>query len=78
MTNEKLILETLANQTERLADLQYALAGLTALVESRLPGLSAEQKATLQSGMEIQKKDAEVLKAGAERLRQAVIMLSLA
>ena len=72
MINEKLILETLANQAERLADLQYALAGLTALVESRLPGLSPEQKATLQSGIEIQKKDSKALKFEAERLRLAV------
>lgn len=72
MINEKLILETLANHTERLASLQMTIAGLTALVESRLPGLSPEQKATLQSGIELQKKDAESLKSGAERLRQAV------
>ena len=72
MINEKLILETLANQTQRLADLQMHIAAITALLESRLPGLSPEQKATLKSGIEIQKKDAESLKAGAEQLRQAV------
>jgi hypothetical protein len=53
MINEKLILETLANHTERLADLQMALADLTALVEPRLPNVTPEQKATLQNGIEI-------------------------
>ena len=72
MINEKLILETLANHTGRLADLQMALAGLTALVESRLPSLTPEQKATLQSGIEIQKKDAESLRLGADNLRRAI------
>lgn len=70
--NEKLILETLANLSQRAADLQYALAGLTALIESRLPGLSPEQKYTLQKGIEIQKKDAEVLKSAVEPLRKAL------
>jgi hypothetical protein len=53
MVNEKLILEALANHTDRLADLQMALAGLTALVESRLPNLTPEQKERLQKGIEI-------------------------
>jgi len=70
--NEKLILETLATLTQRSADLQYALAGLAALVESRLPGLSPEQKDVIRKDIEIQKKDAETLKSGAERLRQAL------
>ena len=48
------------------------LAGLTALVESRLPSLTPEQKATLQSGIEIQKKDAESLRLGADNLRREI------
>ena len=48
------------------------LAGLTTLVESRLPSLTPEQKAALQSGIEIQKKDAESLRLGADNLRRAI------
>ena len=72
MINEKLILETLASHTGRLADLQIALAGLTALVESRLPNLTPEQKETLQKGVETQKKDSESLRLGADSLQRAI------
>ncbi len=70
--NEKLILETLANHTDRLAGLQYAIAGLTAVIESRLPNLSTDQRETLQKSVEIQKREAETLKSGAEHLRQVL------
>jgi len=70
--NEKLILETLANLTKASADLQYALAGLTALVESRLPGISPEQKAMLRNEIEKQKKDAETLRRSVEPLQEAL------
>lgn len=70
--NEKLILETLGHHTERMADLQLTIAGLTALVISRLPNLSPEQIKSLQNDVEIQKKDAEILKSGAIRLREAL------
>lgn len=70
--NEKLIHETLANHTERLADLQMNLAGLTALVISRLPNLSPQEKESLQSAVDLQMKDAETLKRAVEPLREAL------
>jgi flagellar biosynthesis/type III secretory pathway M-ring protein FliF/YscJ len=66
--NEKLILETLANHTKRLAGLQLAIAGLTALVISRLPNLSPEQIEILKNDIETQKKDSEALQSAGEQL----------
>jgi hypothetical protein len=72
MINEKILIETLANHTERLADLQQAFAGLTSFVESRLPNLSSEEKEMLKNGVKAQMSDAEALKDGVKNLRQAL------
>jgi hypothetical protein len=55
-----------------LADLQQALAGLTAFVESRLPNLSPDEKEMLKKGIKTQMSDAEALKDGVKNLRQAL------
>ena len=57
MINEKTIIETLANQTERLASLQETLAAFIALVESRLQNLSPQEKEMLKKGVVALKSD---------------------
>ena len=70
--NEKLILETLANHTERISILQENLAGLLAVVESRLPDLSQEQKVTMKNQIDAWMKDASDLKTAVKPLREAL------
>ena len=50
MINEKVIVETLANNTKSIAGLQSVLAGFSELLASGLPNLSPEQQATLRKG----------------------------
>jgi hypothetical protein len=69
--NEKQILETIANMMDRIACLQLALAGLTALVASRLPELSQEEKDGLQKGA-TQQNDANGLQSLVNSLRNQI------
>ena len=76
MTNEKLILETLVDHAERLADLHQAIAGLTSLLAARLTNLSPEEKLLFEKVAEIEGAKVPAIKSfGEVPLREALFRL---
>ena len=72
MINEKLILETLANQTTRVATLQENFAAILAFLETHLPDLSQPDREMLKKGANLFLSAGDSLSHDAERLRQAI------
>jgi len=72
MTNEKLILETLANLVERNAQLHEVLAGIANLMDHTVSSLTKEQKDVLQNGIKTLTTASTLLTRQVEPLRSAI------